>query len=200
MKNIIFFLLVPFLGLSQDVTRDTSYLLNSGGNFFNVNRIEYSDGTYNEKSTIVGDTAAVVSLYANQITAAAQQYADAAVIAMRAQSATVQLAKLDSNTVARIGLSPITAVMSSYERDFLEGNWEIVYNGTTTAVTFPRLSTNQRIRILPSGGTARTLLIFGNILRIVNYPISGNNTLFKVRNGRWENLQRTIILKKSGNR
>jgi len=41
MKNTILLLFFPFLLSAQEVTRDTSYLTNSGGNFFNVNRIEY---------------------------------------------------------------------------------------------------------------------------------------------------------------
>lgn len=200
MKNLLFILLFPAFLTAQEVTRDTSYLTNSGGNFFNVNRVEYDNGAYSETSTLVGDTLAVLSLYANKISNEANQYAAAAVIAMRAQSATATLAKLDTSMTARLARSPITSIMSSYEREFLTGSWEIVYNRTTTAVTFPRLSTNQRIRLLPSGGTARTLLIFGNMLRIVNYPVTGNNTLFKVKEGRWENLTRTIVLKKSGTR
>lgn len=200
MKNLLFILFFPAFLSAQEITRDTSYLTNSGGNFFNVNRVEYDNGAYSETSTLVGDTLAVLSLYANKIANEANQYASAAIIAMRAQSATAMLAKLDTSMTARLARSPITSIMSSYEREFLTGSWEIVYNGNTTAVTFPRLSTNQRIRLLPSGGTARTLLIFGNMLRIVNYPVTGNNTLFKVKGGRWENLARTIVLKKSGTR
>lgn len=201
MKYLIF-LLFPSLCFSQDVTRDTSYLINSGGKFFDISRTEYSDGTYNERSTLIGDTSAVLSSYVNQIINSSQKYAEAAVIAMRAQSATATLAKLDTSAIQKIGLSPITSIMSSYEREFLGGSWEIQNSGSAAvSVTFPRLSSNQRIRILPSGGgAARTMLIFGNMIRIVNYPVSGNNVLFKVRNGRWENLTRTIVLRKTTNR
>ena len=201
MKKLFFLLAcLPVFAMAQEVTKDTSWFNNTGGNFFNVTRIEYDNGTYTETASLVGDTTAMVSYYANYISAQAQNYASAAVVAMKAQAATATLAKLDTSMTARLARSPITSIMSSYEREFLIGSWEIVYNGTTTAVTFPRLSTNQRIRLLPSGGTARTLLIFGNMLRIVNYPVTGNNTLFKVKEGRWENLTRTIVLKKSGKR
>ncbi len=181
---------------AQEVTRDTSYLTNSGGNFFNVNRIEYENGAYSETSTMIGDTLAVLSLYANKISIEANQYASAAVVAMRAQAATATLAKLDTVMTARLARSPITSVMDSYEREFLTGSWQIVNSGVRTSVTFPRLSTNKRIRLLPQGSSARTMLIYGNMLRLVNYPVSGNNTLFKVREGRWENITRTIILRR----
>lgn len=200
LKYIIFLICFPALLSAQEVTRDTSYLTNSGGNFFNVNRIEYDNGAYSETSTLVGDTLAVLSLYVNKISNEANQYASAAVVAMRAQSATAVLAKLDTVMAERLARSPITAIMDSYEREFLQGTWEIVNGGVATSVTFPRLSTNKRIRLLPAGGTARTMIIYGNMLRLVGYPVSGNNTLFKVKEGRWGNLTRTIILRRTSAR
>ena len=196
MKNTFLLLFFPVLLSAQEVTRDTSYLTNSGGNFLNVNRIEYENGAYSETSTMIGDTLAVLSLYANKISSEANQYASAAVVAIRAQAATATLAKLDTAMTTRLARSPITTIMDSYEREFLQGNWQIVNSGVPISVTFPRLSTNKRIRLLPVAGTARTLIIYGNMLRIVGYPVSGNNTLFKVREGRWENLTRTIILRR----
>jgi hypothetical protein len=196
MKKLLFLFLFPTLLSAQEITKDTSYLTNSGGNFFNVSRVEYENGAYSETSTLIGDTLAVLSLYVNKISNEANQYASAAVIAMRAQSATASLSKLDTIMTAKLLRSPITSIMDSYEREFLVGSWQIISSGIPTSVTFPRLSTNRRIRILPSGGTARTMLIYGNMLRLTNYPVSGNNTLFKVREGRWENLTRTIILRR----
>lgn len=190
------FLFLPFFAGAQEVTKDTSWILNLSGAFYNVSRVEYDNGTYTESSSMVGDTAALLSYYTNYIATQARQYSSAAIVAMKAQSATTFLARIDTLTNQRISQSPITAIMASYERDFLTGNWELQYSGTTTAVTFPRLSSNQRIRILPAGGQARTMLIFGDMMRVVNYPVQGNNTLFKVRNGRWENLTRTIVLRR----
>jgi len=195
MKHTFFFLLLALQISAQEITKDTSYLTNSGGNFFNVSRVEYENGAYSEISTLIGDTLSVLSLYVNKISNEANRYAAAATIAMRAQSATASLSKLDTIMTAKLLRSPITSIMDSYEREFLVGSWQIISSGIPTSVTFPRLSTNKRIRLLPSGGTARTMLIYGNMLRLTNYPVSGNNTLFKVREGRWENLARTIILR-----
>lgn len=200
MKHTLFFLLLSLQISAQEVTKDTSYLTNSGGNFFNVTRIEYSDGAYSENKALVGDTSAILSLYVNKISTEANQYASAAVIAMKAQSATAQMAKLDTIISAMLLRSPITSIMDSYEREFLQGTWEIRFGGVNTSVTFPRLSTNKRIRMLPKGGTARTMLLYGNMMRIVNYPVTGPQTLFKIREGRWENLTRTIVLRRTSTR
>lgn len=200
MKHTFFFLLLALQISAQEVTKDTSYLTNSGGNFFNVTRTEYSDGAYSENKTLVGDTLAILSLYVNKISAEANQYASAAIIAMKAKSATAQMAKLDTVISAMLLRSPITSIMDSYEREFLQGTWEIQFGGANTSVTFPRLSTNKRIRMLPAGGTARTMLLYGNMMRIVNYPTTGPQTLFKVRDGRWESLARTIVLRRTSTR
>ena len=200
MKHTLFFLLLALQISAQEVTKDTSYLTNTGGNFFSVTRIEYSDGAYSENKTLVGDTSAILSLYVNKISSEANQYASAAIIAMKAQSATSQMAKLDTVISAMLLLSPITSIMGSYEREFLQGTWEIQFGGTNTSVTFPRLSTNKRIRMLPQGGTARTIILYGNMMRIVNYPIAGPQILFKIREGRWENITRTIVLRRTSAR
>ena len=200
MKYILFLFIFSASLSAQEITKDTSWLTNTAGIFYNVARVEYDNGAYSESSTVVGDTLAVLSLYANKISSEANAFASAAVVAMRAQAATAQLAKLDTVMTAKLLRSPISSIMDSYEREFLQGSWEILYNGTTTAVTFPRLSTNKRIRLLPAGGSARTMLIFGNMLRLVAYPVAGNNTLFKVKEGRWGNLTRTIILRRTSAR
>lgn len=146
MKQILFFLLLALQISAQEITKDTSYLTNSGGNFFNVSRVEYENGAYSEISTLIGDTLSVLSLYVNKISNEANRYAAAATIAMRAQSATASLSKLDTIMTAKLLRSPITSIMDSYEREFLVGSWQIISSGIPTSVTFPRLSTNKRIR------------------------------------------------------
>jgi hypothetical protein len=60
--------------------------------------------------------------------------------------------------------------------------------GQIPAATFPRLSSNKRIR-LQANGTARTMLLYGKVMRLVNYPFTGLNTLFQLREGYWINLE-----------
>jgi len=119
MKHTFFFLLLALQISAQEITKDTSYLTNSGGNFFNVSRVEYENGAYSEISTLIGDTLSVLSLYVNKISNEANRYAAAATIAMRAQSATASLSKLDTIMTAKLLRSPITSIMDSYEREFV---------------------------------------------------------------------------------
>ena len=203
MKKILLatLLALPFFAYSQEC-RDTSYTVNEGGIFFDISRTTCTDGTYTEAKSIVGDTTAIVSRYANKIVNDVAPLANAAVTAMRASQISTTLLKFDTLTTAQLGRSPLTAVMDSYEREFLTGSWVIEFNNTSTAVTFPRLSTNKRIRLLPAGGSARTFLLFGNMLRLVNYPITGNNILFRYKEGYWYSFayrsQDRIVLRRQG--
>mgnify|MGYP000857668666 FL=1 len=194
-------LALPLFCAAQEC-KDTSYTLNQGGIFFDITRTDCSDGTYTEVKSIVGDTAAMVSRYANKMVSDATPVASAAITAMRASQLLTSLIRFDTLATAQLGKSPLTAVMASYEREFLSGSWVLEYNGTTTAVTFPRLSTNQRIRLLPAGGTARTFLFPGPMARLVNYPITGNNVLFRYKEGYWMSFayrfQDRIILRRQG--
>ncbi len=205
MKNILFFaLLLCSLSALQaqttDPTKDTTIITNVGGVFFEVRRLEYPDGTYNESSARIGDTTAMVSVYVNRIAAEADQLAQAAATAYRLRQKTTEWARLDTVVTQRLGRSPITAIMDSYEREFLSGSWQIEFSGTTAAATFPRLSSNKRIR-LQANGTARTMLLYGKVMRLVNYPFTGLNTLFQLRDGYWINLEfgdsaRRVVLRR----
>jgi hypothetical protein len=195
MKNILFFALLlcslsALQAQTSDATKDTSFISNTGGVFYEVRRIEYADGAYSETSGKIGDTTAMVSVYVNRIASESDQLAQAAAIAYRMRQRTTEWARLDTVVTQRLLRSPITGIMDSYEREFLQGNWQIEFSGTTTAATFPRLSSNKRIRLQPAtGGTARTMLLFGKVMRLVNYPFTGLNTLFQLREGYWINLE-----------
>lgn len=190
MKQTLFFILLfAALTATAQTTLDTTYIVNQGGVFFEVSRIEYANGSYSEKKDFLGDTVTIFNRYVAKIEGEANEIAAAAANAYRMRQKTSDWAKLDTITTARLLRSPITAIADSYEREFLTGNWVIEFSGTSTAATFPRLSSNRRIRLQPAtGGTPRTMLLYGKVLRIVNYPFSGVNILFQLREGYWINL------------
>lgn len=197
---ILLFAALTASAQTQTVTLDTTYIVNSGGNFFEVSRIEYSNGAYSEKRDFLGDTLTIYNRYVAKIEGEANEIAAAAVTAYRMRQKTTDWAKLDTVTAARLLRSPITGIMDVYEKEFLSGNWQIEFSGTTTAATFPRLSSNKRIR-LQANGTARTMLIYGKVMRLVNYPFTGLNTLFQLREGYWINLEfgdsaRRVVLRR----
>ena len=208
MKQTLILTLLFLCSLSaytQTVTLDTTYIVNQGGVFFELSRIEYTNGSYSEKKDFLGDTVTIFNRYVAKVEGEANEIAAAAATAYRMRQKTSDWAKLDTITTARLLRSPITAIADSYEKEFLTGNWQIEFSGTSTAATFPRLSSNKRIRLQPAtGGTPRTMLLYAKVLRIVNYPFSGVNILFQLREGYWINLEfgntaQRIVLRRVSN-
>jgi hypothetical protein len=56
MKNILFFLLIPFLALSQDVVTDTVYIQKQGDIYYIVTMTTFSDSTVTGNKQILGDS------------------------------------------------------------------------------------------------------------------------------------------------
>ena len=73
----LFFIIALFLALTvqaQNVTRDTLYTVNAGGRFLEVQRFDYSDGSYSETSKAIGDTTALIDYMELRFYKQAQTY------------------------------------------------------------------------------------------------------------------------------
>jgi len=201
MKKLLFAFMLIFSALQAQaqtptIVKDTTYQVVSGSIGYTVSRIDYSDGTYSESRALLGDTTATFNSVVSAIEKRANEISAAAIIAMNARQFTNESVKKDTLITALLGRSPITFLMDTYTQEFTSGSWALTYNGATTAVTFPVLSTNKRRRLLPQGGTARTMIVFGNMMRLVNYPVTGNNILYRVKEGYWASIDKSIILQR----
>lgn len=200
MKNILFVFLCLFCAFTATAQKtqlqDTSYTEVLQGKFYNVKLVTYTDGSYTKTATAQTDTSAVFNEYVSKMEARGNQIADAMVVAMQARKAVIEFAYADTLCLQTTGRSPINLLMNAYTNDFETGSWEIVVTGTRTDVTFPVLSTNQRKRLLPAGGTGKTMRVVGRLAWITNYPFTGINILAKVNSGEWANGDRTIVLKR----
>ena len=61
MKNILFFLLLPFLTLSQDVVTDTVYIQKQGNIYYIVTMTTFSDSTVTGNKQILGDSLTAIN-------------------------------------------------------------------------------------------------------------------------------------------
>jgi hypothetical protein len=61
MKNILFFLLLPFLALSQDVVNDTVYIQKQGDIYYIVTMTTFSDSTVTGNKQILGDSLTAIN-------------------------------------------------------------------------------------------------------------------------------------------
>ena len=201
MKKLLIFVFVlvglNLSGQSLQVVNDTTYSTVKNGVFFTVNLVVYSDGSTVERSNVQLDSSAVLNDYVTKIEYRCNIIADAAIVAMQARQASINFAKMDTLCVNLTGKSPVKNLMDVYTSELSVGQWTITFSGTNVKVAFPVLSTNKRMRLLPEGGSAKTILVFGKMMRITNYPFQGINLLFRVKNGYWTSYDKTIVLMRS---
>ncbi len=184
-------------GQSTEVVLDTTYNQSKSGLFYTINYVKYSDGSYQERAIALADSNYVLNDYVAKIEARCNVIAEAAVTGMQARQASIDFARMDTLCINLSGRSPVKTLMDIYTSEFSVGQWTIAFSGSTTNVTFPVLSTNKRKRLLPEGTTAKTMLVFGKMMRLTNYPFQGINLLFRVKEGYWANYDKTIVLKRS---
>ncbi len=199
MKYLFFlFFSLVYLNISaqSQVVLDTTYNTSKSGFLYTINLVQYADGSYTERATIQGDSISILNDQVQKIETRCNMIAEAAVIAMQARQASIDFAKMDTLCISLTARSPVKQLMDAYSAELSIGQWVIIINGTTTNVTFPVLSTNQRKRLLPAGSTAKTMLIFGKMMRLINYPATGINLLFRVKEGLWQSIDKSVILKK----
>lgn len=191
MKHILalLFSLVSLAAFSQEITTDTSFIITSGGNFIEVRRIVYDNGTYSEQGQLIGDTIAMQTRTAASISDQAATLSRAARTIFGLNKTLVTLLATDTITTARLnGRSPITALMLNYEKEFIgerstaadNPTWSIANNGGAAVnVTFPLQASSNRIRFQANGVAARNFIALGDMVIIVGYPNAGRNILFR---------------------
>lgn len=135
MKNIIalFLFLLPLLATAQEVTFDTTYLSQTNGTYYVIQRIEYETGEYEEKSRVIGDSTTTANFLT---TAAANEQQTLSAAAMQY----IRRNKVNARYNLLGGLyQSLTGVMffRGMNRVFFpqyEGEWRIRYNSENTDV------------------------------------------------------------------
>lgn len=185
----------------REVQLDTTYTESVNGQFFTVNLVNYTDGTYSKSTRLGKDTLSILNEQVAKIESRSNQIAQAALIVMQARQAAIEFSRMDTACIAIIGKSPMTVIMDTYSADFASGQWQISFPGTTRNVTLPKHSISKRVRLLVEGdAVAKTIRMGGEMLWITNYPIAGTlNIFYKDKNkpNLWQSIDKTIVLKRN---
>lgn len=199
MKNILYFLLLPLSLFAQRETKtDTSYIESANGSFFSARRVVYLNDEEDYKKTIIGDTARLVQ---NQIERITAQAASMARDAQTVSNFKRQLAGLirESNAVlAASGVSPIDTVQKLHVLKFLSPGWTIRQSGVITDVSFA-VNANGRLRYTVTGQSARNADLFGDVMILNAYPITGSQVeLYRNSEGNYMTLDRSVVVRMPG--
>ena len=177
MKQILFAFcfLLAIAAKAQSVSDDTSYVINVAGVFYLVTNTEYSDGSYMEKSTLLGDT---VQFYQNTLNAFLQRADDYAKIVVNTYefSRNISSAIRENAGIASVmGKNPLDTLAQQARPHLLapSATWTLVTPTGNAGVTFSAMA-NGVLRYSVDGATARSVTAFGRyIIRLSAYPAAG---------------------------
>jgi hypothetical protein len=205
MRYILFLLLfLPLFATAQrETVTDTSYITTTNAKFFETRYIVYDNGESSTTVTLIGDSAAVRDLYANRISTEAAQLNAAAQIVIKRNKTLSELNRLDTYATALLGAarSPLLSIQTAQEWPFYANNtgvpgWTLIDASGTRTVTFDH-NTAGLLRYRISTGTRERLIVFGDVIRLRNYPAANSDTeLYKLPSGSYTNLDGTVKLRK----
>ena len=76
MKTVIFFLLLlPVMAFSQNTVSDTTYIFEKDKLYYKLSRVAFDDGSYNEKTELLGNLEAISNYYERQFSSEANNMA-----------------------------------------------------------------------------------------------------------------------------
>lgn len=189
----------PVAAQNGEPVSDTSYLLKQGSLFFEVKTSTYQDGSELTTKTMIGDTAALVQATRDRITSKA---ATMAVDIRHVSTFRKQITTLvrESNAVLSLtGIDPQKQVQNEYVAPFLIAGWTIKRDATTEPVEFT-VNAQGNLRYSVNAAATKAGQLFGNALRLKNYPSNGTDTdMYILPNGVFVNADRTVILRPPNN-
>lgn len=199
MKRILFFFaLLPYFAIAQngDMTRDSISISLGADSVYYVNRwVSYEDGYELASKQPIGDSAQLVSYLTGKEVDAIRQHTYNAVQTM--QKGRVITEWQDVNAALKdVELPGLDTLMQAlFEGQFLgDANVKIGSAAFIPADVMKNAAGN--IRLLFGSGGYRVLLYADTMIRIVGYPVAGQNTdLYKVRERVFRNVENTFTLR-----
>ena len=196
MKNILFFLLLPFLALSQDVVSDTVYIQKQGNIYYIVTMTTFSDSTVTGNKQILGDSLTAINAL---VTDAERQSNTIAIHAkpLILKGKAVKRINYYNNLHQQISGRPVYVSTALRDTSAFLGDWTLVFNGENILGEI-QLNANKRFIFNPDNGkvyTISTNLLLSTFTNQVSF--SFNNVkydLYKFANGKFATVDNDVRL------
>lgn len=201
MKQLISLLLLVFAVevTAQTVTFDTVYFETVNGILYQISRVEYDDGSYNEsKSSTTKEQ--VLDIYAGQIETDAANIATAGRLYLNTAKFFNNALRTHNTLNTALQIAPLRALQLKYEEPFTTSvtstTWQLQTEQSTQTATFTKSGTGQLVVKFGSDAN-RVVVLAGQLLRIQNYPASGQLTyLLQVRPNVWQDIAGEVVLRR----
>ena len=196
MKNILFFLLIPFLALSQDVVNDTVYIQKQGNIYYLVTMTTFSDSTVTGNKQILGDSSTAIE---SLVTDAERQSSTLAIHAkpLILKGKAVKRINYYNNLHQQISGRPVYTSTALRDSVTLAGEWTLVFNGENILGEI-QLNANKRLIFNPDNGkvyTISTNLLLSTFTNQITFSFNGvRYDLYKFANGKFATVDNDVRL------
>ena len=196
MKKILFFLLIPFLALSQDVVSDTVYIQKQGDIYYIVTMTTFSDSTVTGNKQILGDSLTAINAL---VTDAERQSNTIAIHAkpLILKGKAVKRINYYNNLHQQISGRPVYTSTALRDTTAFLGDWTLVFNGENIPGII-RINANDRYIFNPDKGkvySITTNLLLSTFTNQITFSFNGvRYDLYKFANGRFATVDNDVRL------
>jgi hypothetical protein len=196
MKNILFFLLLPFLALSQDVVTDTVYIQKQGNIYYIVTMTTFSDSTVTGNKQILGDSLTAIGAL---VTDAERQSNTIAIHAkpLILKGKSVKRINYYNSLHLQISGRPVYTSTALRDTTAFLGNWTLNFDGEIILGEI-QLNNNNRFIFNPDNGKVYSIssnLLLSTFTNQVSFAFNGvRYDLYKFANGRFATVDGEVRL------
>ena len=196
MKKILFFLLLPFLALSQDIVSDTVYIQKQGNIYYIVTMTTFSDSTVTGNKQILGDSLTAINTL---VTDAERQSNTIAIHAkpLILKGKAVKRINYYNNLHQQISGRPVYTSTAIRDTTAFLGTWNLNFNGEIILGEI-QLNNNNRLIFNPDNGKVYTIssnLLLSTFTNQISFSFNGvKYDLYKFANGKFSTVEGDVKL------
>ena len=196
MKKILFFLLLPFLALSQDVVTDTVYIQKQGAIYYIVTMTTFSDSTVTGNKQILGDSLTAINAL---VTDAERQSNTIAIHAkpLILKGKAVKRINYYNNFHLQISGKPVYTSTALRDSTAFLGDWTLIFNGENILGEI-QINNAKRLIFNPDYGkvySISTNLLLSTFTNQVSFSFNGvKYDLYKFANGKFSTIDGDVKL------
>ena len=196
MKNILLFLLIPFLGLSQDVVNDTVYIQKQGNIYYIVTMTTFSNSTVIGNKQLIGDSLTAIQ---SLVTDAERQSNTIALHAkpLILKGKTVKRINYYNNLHQQISGKQVYASTALRDSMAFVGEWTLTFNEEVIKGEI-NLNSNKRLVFNPDNNkdyAILTNLLLNTFTNQVSFSFNNiKYDLYKFANGKFATVGNDVKL------
>jgi hypothetical protein len=198
MKNILFFLLLPMLAISQDVVSDTVYIQKQGNIYYIVTMTTFSDSTVTGNKQILGDSLTAIQTL---VTDAERQSNTIAIHAkpLILKGKSVKRINYYNNLHQQISGRPVYTSTAIRDTATFNGDWSLNFEGEIIPGVI-RLNANNRLIFNPDKTkvySITTNLLLSTFTNQISFTFNNvKYDLYKFANGKFSTVEGDVKLVK----